>query len=110
MHVSVTRSLWMALPIVIALIPNGRGVTQPAPAQQGDPKACSDQERLRLDGQNSPRDPSRQDLSEKLDKTEGVLCPPNVDPAIKAPTPDAGKMPVIPPPGAPGGDPNVRPK
>jgi hypothetical protein len=49
-------------------------------------------------------------LSDKLAQSDGVLCPPNVDPEIKAPTPDAGKMPVIPPPGSPGGNPNVQPK
>jgi hypothetical protein len=54
-------------------------------------------------------DPSKT-LSEKLDQGSGVICPPDVDPAIKAPTPDAGKTPVIPPPGSPGGDPKVQPK
>jgi hypothetical protein len=50
-------------------------------------------------------------LSDKLARSDGVICPPEgVDPEIKAPTPDTGKMPVIPPPGSPGGDPNVRPK
>jgi hypothetical protein len=49
-------------------------------------------------------------LSQKLDQGGGVICPPDVDPAIKAPTPDAGKTPVIPPPGSPGGDPKVQPK
>ena len=50
-------------------------------------------------------------LSDKLARTDGVICPPNVDPEIKAPTPESGnKMPVIPPPGGPGGDPSVRPK
>jgi hypothetical protein len=39
-----------------------------------------------------------------------VICPPNVDPGIKVPAPETGKMPVIPPPGSPGGDPNVKPK
>ncbi|MFY9695222.1 MAG: hypothetical protein WA776_03855 [Xanthobacteraceae bacterium] len=53
---------------------------------------------------------SSQNLSDKLAKSNGVICPPNVDPAIKAPTPNAGKMPVIPPPGSPGGNPNVQPK
>ena len=48
--------------------------------------------------------------SEKLDQTAGVICPPDIDPATKAPTPNAGKTPVIPPPGSPGGDPSVRPK
>jgi hypothetical protein len=52
-------------------------------------------------------------LGDKLAKSDGVLCPPdNVDPAMHAPAPNAGagSMPVIPPPGSPGGDPNVRPK
>jgi hypothetical protein len=50
-------------------------------------------------------------LGDKLARSDGVLCPPSgVDPEIRAPTPDAGNMPVIPPPGSPGGDPNVRPK
>jgi hypothetical protein len=53
---------------------------------------------------------SSKTLSEKLDQGGGVICPPNVDPAIKAPTPQTGKMPVIPPPGSPGGDPKVQPK
>jgi hypothetical protein len=53
---------------------------------------------------------SSKTLSDKLDQGGGVICPPNVDPGIKAPTPETGKMPVIPPPGSPGGDPNVRPK
>jgi hypothetical protein len=50
-------------------------------------------------------------LGDKLARSDGVLCPPaGVDPAIRAPTPDAGNMPVIPPPGSPGGDPTIRPK
>ena len=56
-----------------------------------------------------PGDPSKT-LSEKLDQGGGVICPPDVDPGIKAPAPDTGKMPVIPPPGSPGGDPKVQPK
>jgi hypothetical protein len=58
---------------------------------------------------SEPGDSSKT-LSDKLDQGGGVICPPNVDPGIKAPTPETGKMPVIPPPGSPGGDPNVRPK
>ncbi len=50
-------------------------------------------------------------LGDRLAKSNGVLCPPSdVDPAMRAPTPDKGNTPVIPPPGSPGGDPNVRPK
>ena len=50
-------------------------------------------------------------LGDRLAKSDGVLCPPTgVDPEIRAPTPDTGNTPVIPPPGSPGGDPGVRPK
>jgi hypothetical protein len=50
------------------------------------------------------------DLSNKLSQSNGVICPPDVDQGMKAPTPNTGKMPVIPPPGSPGGDPNVQPR
>ena len=53
---------------------------------------------------------SSKTLSDKLDQGGGVICPPNVDPGIKVPAPETGKMPVIPPPGSPGGDPKVQPK
>jgi hypothetical protein len=50
-------------------------------------------------------------LGDKLARSDGVLCPPSgVDPEIRAPTPDTGDKAVIPPPGSPGGNPNVRPK
>jgi hypothetical protein len=58
-------------------------------------KACSQQER------------ANKTLSEKLDQTVGVICPQDVDPAIKARTPDAGKRFIIPPFGGPGGDQSV---
>lgn len=52
-------------------------------------------------------------LSEKLKETEGVLKPPPaVDPEMRKPLPEAAdfKMPVIIPPGEPGGDQTVQPK
>jgi hypothetical protein len=50
-------------------------------------------------------------LGDKLARSDGVLCPPaGVDPEIRAPTPDTGNTPIIPPPGSRGGDPNIRPK
>ena len=70
----------------------------PGYAQTTDSKACTEQER------------SNQTLSEKLGQTNGVICPPDIDAGMKAPTPEAGKTPVIPPPGSPGGNPNVQPK
>jgi hypothetical protein len=67
-------------------------------SQPTDAKACSEQER------------SNQTLSEKLGQTNGVICPPDIDAGMQAPTPDAGKTPVIPPPGSRGGNPNLRSK
>ncbi|MDO9061076.1 MAG: hypothetical protein Q7U92_18925 [Bradyrhizobium sp.] len=50
-------------------------------------------------------------LSDRLARSDGVLCPPpGIDPEIRAPTPETGNMPVIKPPGSPGGDPTIRPK
>lgn len=50
-----------------------------------------------------------QNLSGKLSRSNGVLCPPDVDPGMTAPTPNKGTMPVIPPPGSGPGQP-VQPK
>src|SRR5215475_12823706 len=51
-------------------------------------------------------------LSDKLSQQQGTLKPPTVDPGIQAPVPapTRGTMPVIPPPGTPGGDQRVVPK
>jgi|SRR5260370_30188071 hypothetical protein len=103
----LTRTYCTVIAIMVTL--TTAELTAPA-AQTVDPKACSDEQRLKLDDKNAPRDPSKQSLSEKLDRTEGVICPPDVDPEIKAPTPNVGKTPIVPPPGSPGGDPNIRPK
>jgi hypothetical protein len=65
-------------------------------------------------GQGAPSEPDHagnDNLSDKLAQSDGVICPPaHADDEIKAPTPPGGAMPVIPPPGSPGGDPNVQPK
>jgi hypothetical protein len=75
------------------------------------PKGCAPGERLQP-GKDAPKLPETtgENLSDKLARNDGVLCPPNVDPDIRAPTPETGKMPVIPPPGTPGGDQSVKPK
>jgi|SRR6516162_4038112 hypothetical protein len=50
-------------------------------------------------------------LSDQLAQANGVICPPaGVDPKMAAPPRQGGATPVIPPPGAPGGDPNTIPK
>ena len=68
----------------------------PVLAQPSDSKACTDQER------------GNQTLSEKLGQTNGVICPPDIDPAMKAPTPSTGDKAVIPP--ASGGNGTAQPK
>jgi hypothetical protein len=87
------RTAKLAASVALAL-----AMVSSAAAQTTDSKACSEQER------------SNQTLGEKLGQSNGVLCPSEVDPGIKAPTPEGGKTPVVPPPGSPGGDPNIQPK
>jgi hypothetical protein len=56
--------------------------------------------------------PSSGSLSSDLNRSGGVITPPaGIDPEIKRiPPPTGEKMPVIPPPGTPGGNPSVKPK
>jgi hypothetical protein len=101
-----TRPIGAAL---FALILSSAAWAQsPAP----DAKACKPGERLQQteSGPKAPASTTGENLSEKLARTDGVICPPNTDPDIKAPTPQAGKTPVIPPPGTPGGDQSIQPK
>ena len=76
-----------------------------APMQQPTPNSGTPVPEGQTTGQRA------EPLGDKLARSDGVLCPPaGVDPEMRAPTPDAGKTPVIPPPGSPGGDPSLRPK
>lgn len=70
-------------------------------------------------GQNSEQKPADRSnsgnapLSKKLDRNEGVLKPPQgIDPEIhqQPPAKTGDKMPVIIPPGEPGGDQSIQPK
>ena len=83
----------------------------PARPAQNSPEPCANA----TIGQGNDIDtktlPARdKTLSDKLASSNGVICPPPVDPAMKRPTPSGGSMPVFPPPGTPGGDPNIQPK
>jgi hypothetical protein len=77
-----------------------------------DPNACANNRAtVGRGGDLDMQKPAGRTLSDQLARSDGVICPPaRVDPEIKAPTPPGGAMKVIPPPGAPGGDPNVQPK
>jgi hypothetical protein len=53
----------------------------------------------------APPPASADSLSEKLNKTDGVITPPPTGDAMQTPAPprsDGATMPVIPPPGSPG--------
>ena len=51
-----------------------------------------------------------QNLSEKLNRSNGVIHPKEIDSAIEKPAPKAGDENVVPPPGAAGGVPAPQPK
>lgn len=84
-------------------------------AEQLDPNACAHSDTQTTVGKGGEANAQRQDgkgnLSDKLARSGGVICPPeHVDSEIKQPTPPGGNMPVIPPPGTPGGNQQVVPK
>jgi hypothetical protein len=87
---------------------------QTAPPNPERATNCVPTEPVPQEGTVAPRGTTTgraETLGDRLAKSDGVLCPPpGVDPDMHAPTPQGGKMPVIPPPGSPGGDPSVRPK
>ena len=83
--------------------------------QQVDPNGCANPGAQATVGQGGDIDVGKKDgrnLSDQLARSGGVICPPgHVDSEIHAPTPAPGSaMPVIPPPGTPGGDQSVKPK
>ena len=80
--------------------------------EQLDPNGCGrDRTTVGEGGNLDTKNADGRNLSDRLAQSGGVICPPSqVDPAIKAPTPPGGSMHVIPPPGSPGGDPNIQPK
>jgi len=74
----------------------GEGATCP-PDTKGDPPTVGGR--------------SSEPLSDKLAQSKGVICPPaGVDREMQVAPPSGGRLKVIPPPGTPGGDPNVQPK
>lgn len=87
--------------------------SQAAPSEEvHDPDACAHARVTPGTGDKADLEKQKgSTLSDKLAQSKGVICPPeHVDPDIKALTPQGGPMPVIPPPGSPGGNQNVQPK
>ena len=119
MNIRIIRlaAFWvtMLLPALAAAQTAPRSSTPITPkTEQLDPKACAPSDTQSTVGQGNDlqmRQQNGKDLSDKLARSDGVICPPaHVDPEIRAPTPPGGAMPVIPPPGSPGGDPSIKPK
>jgi hypothetical protein len=83
----------------------------PSPTRAADCAPTQSTPRGNIAPRGTTTGQSNEPLGDKLAKSDGVLCPPaGVDPEMRAPTPDGGNTPVIPPPGSPGGDPTIRPK
>ena len=67
---------------------------------------------LHLDGEPVSQPPASGSSSSELSRSGGVITPPiGVDPQMKQrPPPSGDGMPVVPPPGTPGGNPAIKPK
>ena len=92
----------MVLALVLAAAVT-RAAAQPAPqapAAAPDPN-CPPETRQSTPGAT---------LSDKLAESRGIICPPGVDSAMTQKPAAGGTIRVVPPPGSPGGDPNVQPK
>jgi len=97
--------LRLTVPVTLALAAATGAFAQPKPSGQG-----ADQNAPKSDAQ--PGQQRGQSLSERLDQSGGVIRPPSdVDSGIHVAPPATGdKMPIVPAPGSPGGDPTVKPK
>ena len=109
----LTISTLMLPAIAIAQAPPSTKTPVSPKTEQLD--ACSHSDTQTTVGKGGDLGMERQggqgNLSDKLARSGGVICPPeHVDPQIKQPTPPGGPMPVIPPPGSPGGDQSIQPK
>jgi len=86
---------------------------QTPPAQNETPGTASPNASQPLAAEPDNKPGSNEPLSKKLDKNEGVLKPPSgVDPGMhqQPPAQTGDKMPIIIPPGEPGGNQDVQPK
>jgi hypothetical protein len=101
---------------LIALV-TGLAVTGSASAQSADQGQAVPQQSVTCPPDVKGEPPtvgegkSSEPLGDRLAQSKGVICPPTgVDPQMQVPPPGGGRLKVIPPPGTPGGDPNVQPK
>jgi hypothetical protein len=111
-------ALMIAVSAAVAQAPPTPRTPQQPGATEPDKRACAQSQlpvapsQRQEQGSGAPSSTGEAPhLSDQLARSDGVICPPpGIDPEIHAPAPEVGRMPVIPPPGSPGGDPSVRPK
>ncbi|MFB9268391.1 hypothetical protein ACFFWD_35640 [Bradyrhizobium erythrophlei] len=118
----ITQSLLLSCALMAPVVASAQAPPSPTtpPAQTAPPSPtraanCAPMQQPAHPGivvpEGTTTGQSTMPLGDKLAKSDGVLCPPaGVDPEMRAPTPEGGNTPVIPPPGSPGGDPSIRPK
>ncbi|HLH48418.1 MAG TPA: hypothetical protein VKV96_03665 [Roseiarcus sp.] len=95
------KSEWIIVAAAFALF--AAASTQASPADSGDQTSAQPP---KTDLQDK-----KGDLSEKLDKSNGVIHPKGaVDPGMAKKAPPVGNTPVIPPPNAPRSGTNAEPK
>jgi hypothetical protein len=100
---------WVAVLAVVSAMGSGAPLLAQSPDQKQGGSECPpvvDKGEPPTVGQGSSGP-----LSDKLARSKGVICPPaGVDPEIQVTPPGGGRLKVIPPPGAPGGDQSLQPK
>jgi hypothetical protein len=105
------QAVRVAVPLIAAFVMVAgadMSVAQPTNPSPGEAATCPPDatgDPPTVGGRSSER------LSDKLAQSKGVICPPaGVDRDMQVRPPSGGQLKVIPPPGSPGGDPNVQPK
>ena len=98
----------LRISVVLAFAAASAASTQSsAPSTKPDQNAPS-----QFDAQSTQPQQREQNLSERLDRSGGVIRPPDsVDPEMRVTPPLTGdNMPVVTAPGSPGSDPRIKPK
>uniref|UniRef100_Q07SU2 Uncharacterized protein n=1 Tax=Rhodopseudomonas palustris (strain BisA53) TaxID=316055 RepID=Q07SU2_RHOP5 len=115
-HTIMLGSLALLLPAIAAaqappVTPSPPTAAVPAPsATQCAPSRIAPEQGT-ITSPNATTGQAREPLGDRLARSDGVICPPaGIDTEMRIPAPDVGTMPVIPPPGSPGGTPNAQPK
>ena len=116
LHAGIIAGVLLCGPL-IAFAQTGGAVQYPPSSVGGDAQPYPPGAQPKKAVPNEPDEgisgSSAESLSHQLNRSGGVIHPPtDVDPGITQPAPEIGphSTPVIPPPGTPGGNPDVKPK